>query len=198
MRAYRRHCAICALRERSLVQAAHIVPDVEPEGIAAVVNGLALCVIQRLAFDRNLLGIDPDDAVHIARRLVDVRRTDAPNRPAGLPRRGRSGSRAGRRIARTRRGSLLAASGSCVPRRKALLLSLQRLEARRVEEDASPPATGHPCRLPASSRHASTALAVGAMLSRKYSSHSSQAPWVLTRCRWSSSASRCFRRSRLT
>jgi putative restriction endonuclease len=43
MRAYCNRCAICALRERSLVQAAHIVPDVEPEGIAAVVNGLALC-----------------------------------------------------------------------------------------------------------------------------------------------------------
>jgi hypothetical protein len=42
MRAYRHRCVICALRERSLVQAAHIVPDIEPEGIAAVVNGLAL------------------------------------------------------------------------------------------------------------------------------------------------------------
>jgi predicted restriction endonuclease len=27
-RAYRHRCAICALRERQLVQAAHIVPDV--------------------------------------------------------------------------------------------------------------------------------------------------------------------------
>ena len=32
MRAYRHRCAICALRERSLVQAAHIVPDVEAAG----------------------------------------------------------------------------------------------------------------------------------------------------------------------
>ena len=32
MRAYRHCCAICTLRERDLVQAAHIVPDVEPEG----------------------------------------------------------------------------------------------------------------------------------------------------------------------
>jgi ribosomal protein L31 len=30
MRAYRHRCAICALRERSLIQAAHIVPDIEP------------------------------------------------------------------------------------------------------------------------------------------------------------------------
>lgn len=69
LRAYRTRCAICSLRERQLVQAAHIVSDVEPTGIAAVVNGLALCAIHHLAFDRNLLGIDPDGIVHITRRL---------------------------------------------------------------------------------------------------------------------------------
>jgi putative restriction endonuclease len=82
MRAYRHRCAICALRERSLVQAAHIVPDIEPEGIAAVVNGLALCAIHHLAFDRNVLGIDPDGVVHIARRLLDE--TDGPMLRTGL------------------------------------------------------------------------------------------------------------------
>jgi putative restriction endonuclease len=82
MRAYRHRCAICALRERTLVQAAHIVPDVEPEGIAAVVNGLALCAIHHLAFDRNLLGIDPGGVVHIARRLLDE--TDGPMLRTGL------------------------------------------------------------------------------------------------------------------
>jgi putative restriction endonuclease len=82
MRAYRNRCAICALRERSLVQAAHIVPDVEPEGIAAVVNGLALCAIHHLAFDRNVLGIDPDGVVHIARRLLEE--TDGPMLSTGL------------------------------------------------------------------------------------------------------------------
>jgi putative restriction endonuclease len=82
MRAYRHRCAICALRERTLVQAAHIVPDVEAEGIAAVVNGLALCAIHHLAFDRNVLGIDPGGVVHIARRLLDE--TDGPMLRAGL------------------------------------------------------------------------------------------------------------------
>jgi putative restriction endonuclease len=71
LRAYRHRCAICALRERDLVQAAHIVADPSPEGIAAVVNGLALCAIHHLAYDRNLLGIDPGGVVHIARRLRD-------------------------------------------------------------------------------------------------------------------------------
>jgi putative restriction endonuclease len=82
MRAYRHRCAICTLRERELVQAAHIVPDIEPEGIAAVVNGLALCAIHHLAFDRNLLGIDPDGVVHIAGRLL--REIDGPMLRAGL------------------------------------------------------------------------------------------------------------------
>ena len=69
LRAYRYRCAICALREKQLVQAAHIVSDPSPEGIAAVVNGLALCAIHHLAYDRNVLGIDPGGVVHIARRV---------------------------------------------------------------------------------------------------------------------------------
>lgn len=82
MRAYRGQCAICRLRERDLVQAAHIVPDREPEGVAAVVNGLALCAIHHLAFDRNLLGIDPDCVIHIAARLL--REVDGPMLRTGL------------------------------------------------------------------------------------------------------------------
>ena len=57
-------------------------PDVEPEGIAAVVNGLALCAIHHLAFDRNLLGIDPEGVVHIAERLL--REIDGPMLRTGL------------------------------------------------------------------------------------------------------------------
>ena len=82
MRAYRERCAICSLRERALLQAAHIVPDLEPEGIAAVVNGLALCAIHHLAFDRNLLGIDPRGVVHTADRLL--REVDGPMLQTGL------------------------------------------------------------------------------------------------------------------
>jgi putative restriction endonuclease len=82
MRACRHRCAICTLRERELVQAAHIVPDTDAGGIAAVVNGLALCAIHHLAFDRNLLGIDPEGVVHIAGRLL--RETDGPMLRTGL------------------------------------------------------------------------------------------------------------------
>ena len=61
---------------------AHIVPDGEPEGIAAVINGLALCAIHHLAFHRNLLGIDPEGVVHIADRLL--REIDGPMLRTGL------------------------------------------------------------------------------------------------------------------
>ena len=69
LRAYRQRCTICSLREQDLVQAAHIVADPSPQGIPTVVNGLALCAIHHLSYDRNLLGIDPGGEVHIARRV---------------------------------------------------------------------------------------------------------------------------------
>lgn len=46
------------------------------------VNGLALCAIHHLAFDRNLLGIDPTGVVHIAERLL--REIDGPMLRTGL------------------------------------------------------------------------------------------------------------------
>ena len=82
MEAYRHRCAVCTLRERELVQAAHILSDATPEGVAAVVNGIALCAIHHLAYDRNLMGIDPDGVVHIAQRLRDE--TDGPMLREGL------------------------------------------------------------------------------------------------------------------
>ncbi len=72
MRAYRRRCTICALKRIELVQAAHIV-QFASEGVEEVTNGLALCAIHHLAYDRNLLGVDPDGVVHISRALRDER-----------------------------------------------------------------------------------------------------------------------------
>ena len=82
LRAYGQRCTVCALRGHDFVQAAHIVSDPSPEGVAAVINGLALCAIHHLAYDRNLLGIDPTGVVHIARSLRDER--DGPMLREGL------------------------------------------------------------------------------------------------------------------
>jgi len=69
--AYRQRCTICALKERSLLQAAHIVDDAHNLGQPSVRNGLSLCAIHHLAYDRHVLGIDPAGTVHIASRLLE-------------------------------------------------------------------------------------------------------------------------------
>jgi putative restriction endonuclease len=80
--AYRHRCAVCALREAQLIEASHIVRDADLGGVAAVVNGIALCAIHHLAYDRNLLGIDSGGMVHIGRRLRED--SDGPMRREGL------------------------------------------------------------------------------------------------------------------
>lgn len=64
--AYRDTCAICRLRHRELLDAAHILPDGHPRGEPWVKNGLALCKIHHAAFDAHLIGVRPD-------RIVEVR-----------------------------------------------------------------------------------------------------------------------------
>ena len=48
-----------------------MIDDRNPRGVATIANGIALCAIHHLAYDPNLLGIDPRGVVHIARRLPD-------------------------------------------------------------------------------------------------------------------------------
>jgi putative restriction endonuclease len=69
--AYEERCAICMLREVRLLDAAHIIGDVEITGSAAVTNGLSLCSIHHRAFDQNLVGVSPDYEVRVSRRLLD-------------------------------------------------------------------------------------------------------------------------------
>jgi putative restriction endonuclease len=47
-----------------------------------VVNGIAMCAIHHLAYDRNLMGIDPRGVVHIAERLLHEQ--DGPMLRSGL------------------------------------------------------------------------------------------------------------------
>ncbi|WP_241249353.1 HNH endonuclease [Rhodococcus sp. X156] len=71
MRAYETRCAVCALRHGELLDAAHIVPDVEEQGLPVVTNGLALCKIHHAAYDTQILGIRPDNVVEIRTDLLD-------------------------------------------------------------------------------------------------------------------------------
>lgn len=69
--AYRDRCAVCRLKEIRLLDAAHIVRDVDPGGSPAIRNGLSLCSIHHRAYDEDLVGVSPDYEVHVARRLLE-------------------------------------------------------------------------------------------------------------------------------
>ncbi len=69
--AYDSQCAICSLKELRLLDAAHIVGDVELGGVATVRNGLSLCAIHHRAFDQDLVGVSPDYVVHVSGRLLE-------------------------------------------------------------------------------------------------------------------------------
>lgn len=69
--AYSRRCAICALQHPELLDASHIIEDSSEHGVPTVSNGLSLCKIHHAAFDRSLIGIDPDLVVHLNRDLLE-------------------------------------------------------------------------------------------------------------------------------
>ena len=71
LQAYREQCAICRLRHSELLDAAHIIPDTEPEGEPVVSNGLALCKLHHAAFDRQFLAIRPDYVIEIRRDILE-------------------------------------------------------------------------------------------------------------------------------
>jgi len=63
--AYQEQCALCHLRHRQLLDAAHIIPDHQPGGVPTVPNGLSLCKLHHAAFDSHLFGIRPDYVVEV-------------------------------------------------------------------------------------------------------------------------------------
>ena len=73
LEAYRRQCAFCQLRHEELLDAAHIVPDPEPEGEPLVQNGLSLCTLHHVAFDRYFLGLRPDYVIQVRPDILGER-----------------------------------------------------------------------------------------------------------------------------
>lgn len=82
LEAYAGQCAICSLRHRPLIDAAHIIPDSDARGVASVRNGLALCRIHHGAYDAKILGISPDYRVGIRADILDE--VDGPMLEHGL------------------------------------------------------------------------------------------------------------------
>lgn len=71
LNAYRSTCAICRLRHRELLDAAHILPDGHPRGEPIVPNGLALCKLHHAAFDASILGVRPDYVIEVRRDILE-------------------------------------------------------------------------------------------------------------------------------
>ena len=69
--AYADTCALCRLRHRELLDAAHIIGDTDPLGKPSVPNGLSLCKLHHAAFDRYILTVDPDYRIRIRRDVLE-------------------------------------------------------------------------------------------------------------------------------
>lgn len=61
---YQTSCAVCHLRHRDLLDAAHILPDSEG-GQPIVPNGIAMCRLHHGAFDHGMLGVRPDYRIEV-------------------------------------------------------------------------------------------------------------------------------------
>jgi len=59
------------LKHEQLLDAAHIVPDSDPEGEPVVPNGIALCKLHHSAFDSFIIGITPDYIVRVRKDILD-------------------------------------------------------------------------------------------------------------------------------
>jgi putative restriction endonuclease len=68
--AYHSQCAFCNLKHSELLDAAHIVPDGEPDGTPTVDNGLALCKIHHSAFDQYIIGVTPDYQIKVRKDIL--------------------------------------------------------------------------------------------------------------------------------
>ncbi len=80
--AYHEQCALCRLKHRELLDAAHIIPDRDTDGEPVISNGLAMCKIHHAAFDSNILGIRPDYRVEIRKDILKEK--DGPMLKHGL------------------------------------------------------------------------------------------------------------------
>jgi putative restriction endonuclease len=84
IRAYQDRCALCRLRHRELLDAAHITPDRDPEGEPVVSNGIALCKLHHAAFDGFFFAVRPDYSIEVKQSILDE--TDGPMLVVGLQR----------------------------------------------------------------------------------------------------------------
>ncbi len=79
--AYRTRCALCSLKHRALLDAAHITADSDA-GEPIVSNGMALCKLHHAAFDQFFFAVTPDYQVVV--RPSILAESDGPMLIVGL------------------------------------------------------------------------------------------------------------------
>ncbi|MGM0563070.1 MAG: HNH endonuclease [Pseudomonadota bacterium] len=82
LEAYDNKCAMTGLPSPQLLDAAHIIPDASVHSEASVRNGIALSKLHHSAFDKNMIGIDPDFRIHVSDRVM--RSVDGPLLEQGI------------------------------------------------------------------------------------------------------------------
>jgi len=80
--AYRTQCTICRFRHAGMLEAAHIIPDADPEGDPVVSNGLSLCKLHHAAYDQSFFGIRPDYKIEVRGDILEE--SDGPMLKHGL------------------------------------------------------------------------------------------------------------------
>lgn len=69
--AYNGRCALSGIPEPRLLDAAHIISDKDKQlGQPVIPNGIPLSKTHHAAFDKHLIGIDPDYRVHVSEQLL--------------------------------------------------------------------------------------------------------------------------------
>jgi putative restriction endonuclease len=83
--AYNSCCALCSIKEKSLLRAAHIV-DVKHGGMENIDNGILLCVNHEIAFDNGKLRINPDYTVDGPHEIgIEVTKIKLPTKKEDYP-----------------------------------------------------------------------------------------------------------------
>lgn len=71
LNAYRSQCALCRLKHRELLDAAHIIPDKLPESTSTIDNGISLCKLHHAAYDKFIIGITPDYVIQVRKDILE-------------------------------------------------------------------------------------------------------------------------------
>ena len=69
--AYKSQCALCRLKHSELLDAAHIIPDSEPESTSLINNGISLCKLHHATFDKYIIGINADYKIEVREDVLE-------------------------------------------------------------------------------------------------------------------------------